>query len=64
VAVSLRYDRDPDNHPEMPEHKHLPPDERIDSGPVSLRDVLDELNGIIYEIESEEEEEEEEDRAD
>ena len=24
----FRYDRDPNNHPEMPEHKHLSPGER------------------------------------
>ena len=50
----FRYDRDPDNHPEMPEHKHLPPgDRRIASGPVTFREVLEETYDVIAEIEAE-----------
>ncbi|MCC6224154.1 MAG: hypothetical protein IT201_11775 [Thermoleophilia bacterium] len=49
----FRYDRDPDNHPEMPEHKHLPPDRRVASGPVTFREVLGEAYALIAEIESE-----------
>jgi hypothetical protein len=36
------YDRDPVNHPEMPEHKHIG-DRRIPSGAVSFRDFVDEV---------------------
>lgn len=52
----FRYDRDPDNHPEMPEHKHLPPDERrLAWGRVTFRDVLDETYMLVAEFEATEE---------
>lgn len=48
----FRYDRDPDNHPEMVEHKHLPPDERrIPWGRVTLQEVVDDLYELLGEIE-------------
>lgn len=48
----FRYDRDPDNHPEMPDHKHLSPgDRRVPSGPVTLREVLEEVYDLIGELE-------------
>lgn len=44
----FRYDRDPVQHPEMPEHKHVPPDDRrVMAGRVTLQDVVDELWPII-----------------
>ncbi len=55
----FRYDRDPDNHPEMPEHKHLPPERRIASGPVTFREVLDEAYAVVAEREAAAAEEEE-----
>lgn len=40
----FRYDRDPTNHPEMPEHKHVGADERrVPSGRVTLQEVMNEL---------------------
>lgn len=47
----LRYDRDPDNHPEMPDHEHLPPDRRM-AASVTFREVLDEAYALIAEIEA------------
>lgn len=48
----FRYDRDPVQHPEMPEHKHLPPDERrITADRVTLQDVVDELWPMVVERE-------------
>jgi hypothetical protein len=48
----FRYDRDPDNHPEMPEHKHLPPDERrVPWGRVTFREVLEETFALVAELE-------------
>jgi hypothetical protein len=48
----FRYDRDPENHPEMPEHKHLPPDERrIAWKRVTFRQVVEEVYDIVGEIE-------------
>jgi hypothetical protein len=50
----FRYDRDPEQHPEMPEHKHLPPDgRRVTSGRVTLREVVEELLDIVAEREGE-----------
>jgi len=50
----FRYDRDPDNHPEMPEHKHLSPAERrVASGRVTFREVLEEVYDLIGELEAE-----------
>lgn len=48
----LRYDRDPDNHPEMPDHKHLPPDRRIPAS-ATFREMLDETYALVAEIEAE-----------
>jgi hypothetical protein len=49
----FRYDRDPDNHPEMPEHKHLPPDERrVAWDAVTLHEVLEEVHTLVAEIEA------------
>lgn len=46
----FRYDRDPVQHPEMPEHKHLPPEERrIAADRVTLQDVVEELWPIVVE---------------
>lgn len=46
----FRYDRDPIQHPEMPEHKHLPPEERrIVADRVTLQDVVDELWPMVVE---------------
>jgi hypothetical protein len=40
----FRYDRDPEGHPRMPEHKHVGPSgRRTRTGPVRLRDVIDEI---------------------
>ena len=50
----FRYDRDPANHPDMPEHKHLPPQRRIASGPVTFRDVLEEAYSNLAEIDEQE----------
>lgn len=50
----FRYDRDPANHPDMPEHKHLPPQRRIASGPVTFRDVLEEAYAHVAEIDDRE----------
>jgi hypothetical protein len=42
--VLLRYDRDPVNHPDMPEHRHVPPDNRREKwSRVTLADVSDEM---------------------
>lgn len=50
----FRYDRDPENHPEMPEHKHLPPDERrVPSGRVTFREIVDEVYDLLAELEAE-----------
>jgi hypothetical protein len=46
----FRYDRDPLQHPKMPHHKHLPPDERrIAADRVTLQDVVDELWPMVVE---------------
>ena len=46
----FRYDRDPLQHPAMPHHKHLPPDERrIAADRVTLQDVVDELWPMVVE---------------
>lgn len=48
----FRYDRDPENHPDMPEHKHLPPDERrIAWDRVTFRQVVEEVYDLVGEIE-------------
>lgn len=40
----LRYDRDPVNHPDMAEHRHVGPDDRREPwGRVTLADVSDEM---------------------
>jgi hypothetical protein len=42
--VLLRYDRDPVNHPDMPEHRHVPPDNRREKwARVTLADVSEEM---------------------
>ena len=46
----FRYDFDPVPHPDMPYHKHLPPDERrVESDRVTLQDVVDELWPLVTE---------------
>ncbi len=41
--ILLRYDRDPINHPDMPEHRHLAPDRREPWKRVTLADLADEM---------------------
>src|SRR5215210_4521772 len=46
----FRYDRDPVQHPDMPEHKHLPPDERrVHWDRVTSMDVAEEFSPIVSE---------------
>ncbi len=49
----FRYDLDPDNHSEMPSHKHLPGDRRIPSPEVSMTEAADELWQVVLEREAE-----------
>jgi hypothetical protein len=50
----FRYDRD-QQHEDMPEHKHLGPEERrVPWGPVTLQEVVDELTAFVAEREAEE----------
>lgn len=51
----FRYDLNPSQHPEMPEHKHLPPDRRIPWDRVTRHDVAEELHSMVAEREGEEE---------
>ncbi|MBA3366655.1 MAG: hypothetical protein H0U03_12890 [Actinobacteria bacterium] len=54
----FRHDRDPDNHPEMPEHKHVSPgdDNRVASDRVTFSDVMDEAYAYVAELEGDGEE--------
>lgn len=46
----FRYDHDPVQHPDMPHHKHVPPDERlIKWDRVTLQDVVDEFWPVVVE---------------
>ena len=49
----FRYDRDPSNHPETPDHKHLPTDRCIPTLSVTFREVLEEAFNTVHEIEAE-----------
>ena len=50
----FRYDRDPTQHPEMPEHKHLPGDHVDPCDPVTLAQVVDEVLDVVAQREANE----------